>query len=535
MSTSAPTTAAHDRLKGALRRHPAARVSAVSSDGTPVEVPKQISLGVDHVLSGTAGMMAYHPDDRPILINGFEQVLHHGHSQLTARLLGETSSTSMSIEMFDVVDDYGVVMIVAVPSESNAATTTASLPTQIVLPSRLARIHKTRTAEIVDIDAGVTEILGLTAAEMVGRRSLEFLHPEDHDLAIQAWAALLSDPAAAPRTRVRHCAEDGRWVWFDVTHNRCANHEPDCFVADMIDISKEMEAQQALEAREQMLTQLARALPLGVFQVDEDRRLVYVNEGLGAVMRVGVVDDITELLRWVRSDDRHLFLTSLETTSSSEGTTEFDIHLTPPDNPELVVCHVTLRGLGPDTGSAGGAVGCVADVTEQTMLRRALEDRATFDSLTRCLNRESAMTALDASLRRPPRRHRATAVLFVDLDDFKAVNDRYGHAVGDELLVAVAATISRTVRSHDVVGRIGGDEFLVVLDEVTTQEANRAAQRLRAALADDFPLSVGRVPASASVGLARADQSISDADGLVIRADSAMYEAKRSGRAASGL
>src|SRR5581483_406841 len=192
--------------------------------------------------------------------------------------------------------------------------------------------------------------------------------------------------------------------------------------------------------------------------------------------------------------------------------------------------HVTLRGLGQDAGSAGGAVGCVADVTEQTMLRRELEDRATFDSLTRCLNRESAMTALDASLRRPPRRNRCTAVLFVDLDQFKAVNDRHGHAVGDELLVAVAATIRRTVRSRDVVGRIGGDEFLVVLDDVTIQQANRAAQRLQAALAHDFPLSVGRVTPSASVGLARADGSMPDADALVIRADSAMYEAKRSRR-----
>jgi diguanylate cyclase (GGDEF)-like protein/PAS domain S-box-containing protein len=518
-------------LNETLAARPSARVSAVSSDGTPVEVPQVVPLGADHVRAGTAGMMAYHPEDRPLLISGFDRARRDGRARLTVRLLAGGTPTMVNVEMFDVIDDYGVVVIVAVPSADDSIAMPTSLLSQQSLPSRLARIHKTRTAEIVDIDRGTTDILGWSATDMIGHRSLEYLHPDDHDLAIQAWAMLLSDPSAAPRTRVRHQAVDGQWIWFDITHSACAAHTDACFVADMVDISSEMAAREALAAREQMLTQLARALPLGIFQVDSDNRLVYVNEGLGEVMGVGNLGDggdVTGLLRWVNAADRRVFLSSLQTVSSGEATREFDLRLVPQGHDSVVVCRVTIRGLELGQSGGGGAVGCVADVTEHSQLRQALEDRATFDSLTRCLNRESAMTALDAALRRPSHDFRAPAVMFIDLDKFKAINDRYGHAVGDELLIAVAAEIGANVRDGDVVGRIGGDEFLVVLDRVTATEAQHAVERLNSALEREFVLSVGPVAASASVGLARADSSLTDADALVTRADAAMYTAKRS-------
>ncbi|HEX3823106.1 MAG TPA: diguanylate cyclase [Mycobacteriales bacterium] len=532
MSKNGSQTAPTEALRDALAAEPSARVSAVSADGTPVDVPAEVPLGEEHVRAGTAGMMAYHPQDRPLLISGFDRALRDGWAQLTVRLVGAATTTAVNVEMFDVLEDCGVVVIVAVPSVGDSPATQTSLLSQQSLPSRLARMHKTRTAEIVDIDGGVTDILGWSAADMIGHRSLEYLHPDDHDLAIQAWAMLLSDPSAAPRVRVRHQGVDGRWIWFDISHSACAAHSPDCFIADMIDISKEMEAREALAAREQMLTQLARALPLGIFQIDRDRRLVYVNEGLGEVMGVDNLDDdgdVTGLLRWLTAEDRRVFLSSLHAVSSAEGTREFDVRLVPPGHEAPVVCRVTMRGLEVGQGGSGGAVGCVADVTEHTQLRQALEDRATFDSLTRCLNRESAMTALDTALRRRLHGARTPAVMFIDLDKFKTVNDRHGHAVGDELLVAVAAEIRANVRDGDVVGRIGGDEFLVVLDGISASEADQAVKRLRRALEREFVLSVGPVAACASVGLARADSSSLDADALVTLADAAMYAAKRSG------
>jgi diguanylate cyclase (GGDEF)-like protein/PAS domain S-box-containing protein len=471
-------------------------------------------------------MLAYHHEDRALLIGTFEVARRTGHASSIVRLLGETAR-SLEVHMFDLVADDGVVMTVGVACGEEDPEQQTGPSERLVIPSRLARVHKTRTAEIVDIDRGVTEILGWTSQEMVGRRSLEYLHPDDHDLAIQSWAMLLTDSDAAPRTRVRHRAADDRWVWFDVAHSSCSVHPSECFVADMIDISKEMETQHALEAREQLLAQLAQALPLGIFQVDGDRQLSYANECLGTVMHAAGAHDVRALLHCVDPADRRSFLAALRSVTTDGTTSELDIRLELGDPERSRVCHVSLRGLPLQGASGPGAVGCVSDVTEQAILRNELEDRATFDPLTKCHNRASTMSRLETALldRSPGRR--APAVLFIDLDRFKAINDRFGHAVGDELLVEVAARIRSAVRRCDLVGRIGGDEFLVVLDNVTAAEAKTAAERLRTEVSQNLTLSAGVIEIGVSVGLARADARTREADDLVKRADAAMYTTKR--------
>jgi diguanylate cyclase (GGDEF)-like protein len=123
-----------------------------------------------------------------------------------------------------------------------------------------------------------------------------------------------------------------------------------------------------------------------------------------------------------------------------------------------------------------------------------------------------------------------TALLFIDLDDFKSVNDRFGHLAGDEFLAATAARLRGGVRESATVGRQGGDEFLVVCPGVASpDEAQGIADRIADLLRDDVALSVGTLPASASVGIAfTADPSV-NGDTLVARADAAMYESKRRG------
>ena len=118
-----------------------------------------------------------------------------------------------------------------------------------------------------------------------------------------------------------------------------------------------------------------------------------------------------------------------------------------------------------------GGVACLADITDAARMRAELEERATVDSLTGCLNRSSVIAALaamlgDASTTTHCRTSRAgIAVVFVDFNQFKSVNDRFGHAVGDSLLAEVGARLRGVVRGDDVVGRLGGDEFLLVCRE----------------------------------------------------------------------
>ena len=119
-------------------------------------------------------------------------------------------------------------------------------------------------------------------------------------------------------------------------------------------------------------------------------------------------------------------------------------------------------------------------------------------------------------------------MIFIDLDGFKRVNDTLGHAAGDELLAIAADRLKGAIRDEDIVGRLGGDEFLVICPQISGPEpAMKLAQRLAAALTGTVPLAAGASRLSASVGIAWSKGRQTTADVLVARADAAMYESKR--------
>jgi diguanylate cyclase len=131
---------------------------------------------------------------------------------------------------------------------------------------------------------------------------------------------------------------------------------------------------------------------------------------------------------------------------------------------------------------------------------------------------------------RAHRSERPFALLSFDLDGFKAVNDTWGHAAGDAALALVAARARAAVRASDTVGRQGGDEFLALLPETALDGAQHVAEKLRASLAQPYPLEAGTAAMSASIGLALFPDHGSDADALQRAADAALYEAKREGK-----
>jgi diguanylate cyclase (GGDEF)-like protein len=160
-----------------------------------------------------------------------------------------------------------------------------------------------------------------------------------------------------------------------------------------------------------------------------------------------------------------------------------------------------------------------------------LETLAAVDWLTGLYNRRHFETLARAELARCQRYLRPLSVLILDIDHFKAVNDRYGHAAGDRVLQAVAAICQATKRDADVVARVGGEEFAIMLPETTDAAAVQFAERLRRQLHDHAPmLENGKLPVTISIGVAAATAATSGVDALMSCADEALYEAKRSGR-----
>ena len=180
--------------------------------------------------------------------------------------------------------------------------------------------------------------------------------------------------------------------------------------------------------------------------------------------------------------------------------------------------------------------GILVDISDRKDLEEQLRHQALHDPLTGLPNRVLFVDRLSHALVRRARSTNGLAVLFVDLDNFKDVNDRLGHAVGDRLLRLVASRLRGVLRAEDSACRLGGDEFAFLLEDSTTPRAERVAERILAALAAPFELGEGTVTLSASIGIAVTsgpmdeDDATAAADELLRDADTAMYAAKGLGK-----
>jgi diguanylate cyclase (GGDEF)-like protein len=165
--------------------------------------------------------------------------------------------------------------------------------------------------------------------------------------------------------------------------------------------------------------------------------------------------------------------------------------------------------------------------------QRELSERAYLDALTRLPNRDALRARLHEEIERARRYEQPVSLCYVDIDYFKTVNDRFGHAAGDVALRTIAATLRRTARSIDFVGRYGGEEFLVVAPGTQINEASILGERLRAAVAEtpSIGLTNGEpLQLAISVGVAEFPANASSLDQLIDRADTALYVSKRGGR-----
>ena len=193
----------------------------------------------------------------------------------------------------------------------------------------------------------------------------------------------------------------------------------------------------------------------------------------------------------------------------------------------------TLSANRDATGAIVGVTSSTRDVTDAKRTEEELLHRATHDSLTGLANRVLLTQRLEDSLGRRQRGREPgrVAVFFLDLDEFKEVNDRHGHAVGDEVLVEVARRLRQITREQDTVARLGGDEFVVLVDPLPERDGLAdLAGRIVAAMDEPFRTDAGALRVSTSVGAAAADDARTTPVVLLRHADAAMYEAKDRGR-----
>jgi len=406
------------------------------------------------------------------------------------------------------------------------------------------RMTRNTVGVISSVDESVVDLLGWRPDEMIGLSSTTFIHPDDQPGAVAAWVKMLDSPDGVGLWRGRYQSAFGVWVWVETANTLEDPDEPIVKTLMTSVTVDQVSMEEALYARGQLLSRLSDALPVGVFQVSLTGDVTFTNDRLHMIVGVGLRSSIDEQLSTIVAEDRPVFEAALAAALADRPVQDIEIRIQPiPDvsqqaadeaDEEESVCLLGLRTLTDSSGVVSGAVGCLSDVTERAQLRRELEVRASTDALTSCLNRAATLELVQRTITVPDRKF-GNAVVFIDLDQFKSVNDSLGHAAGDRLLIEVADRLRSAIREGDHVGRFGGDEFLVICPGVESPErATEIAERIAAAITSTVDLGPVPVQVRASVGVAWTAETL-DADTLIAWADSAMYESKRMGRQAVTL
>ena len=247
-----------------LDANPAATISAFLPTGVPVAVPGSIDAG-DHPRVVHNGMDGLPDTDRDRIIATFFRAGSVGAARCVVSPVGVGGVTCHIVDLTAV---HGVLVAVLVAGRELAAPGAADRVVAPRRPPRLATLRKDADAVIIGVDPALTEILGWEASEMLGHRATDFVHPEDRSLVIESWVRMRAGaPAMRLRQRIRR--RDGTWVWFEVVnHDRLDDDAHPCVLGEMVDISEEMAAQEALREREQLLMRLAETIPVGLAQVD---------------------------------------------------------------------------------------------------------------------------------------------------------------------------------------------------------------------------------------------------------------------------
>ena len=271
----------------------------------------------------------------------------------------------------------------------------------------------------------------------------------------------------------------------------------------------------------------------GIYRSSPDGRFIDVNPSMAAIFgyskpeeMVTCIKDIGEDL-FFAPDQRKEFLHQVGTEENVSGRS---LRLRRKDG-ESIWVEVSAKGLFDEQGKLLEIQGLLADVTEKRQRLESLKTLARMDGLTGLWNRAYFLELGDGLVSQAKRNSTPLSLVYFDLDRFKRINDSHGHQCGDQVLKTMSAIIKALLREEDVFGRMGGDEFAILLPETNTDGARRVAERLRMALVKE-PHDLNGVTASfsASFGIAQLGDKAPSLSTLIKQADLALYESKNRGR-----
>lgn len=409
--------------------------------------------------------------------------------------------------------------------------------------SEVAIIASDLDGTITLFNRGAERMLGYVAEEMVGKQTPACFHlPEEVDKRSQALSEELGYSVSGflalvakakiegqERREWTYVRKDGSrlWVSLVITTVRSA----DGVITGFLGIAQDITAQKQAEEELQLAAMVYRNSSEAMVVADADNRIVAVNPAFTDITGYTAEEAIGQTPKILSSGRQTpAFYQTMWHAIDTTGQWQGEIW-NRRKNGEVYVQWLTVNTILGNDGSIHRRVALFSDITRKKENEELIWTQANFDPLTGLPNRRMFHDRLQQEIRKAHRANLPLALVFLDLDRFKEVNDTLGHSMGDLLLKEVSQRLSHCVRETDTVARLGGDEFIVILNELDKLDSiERVAQDILQKLAEPYRLGEEVIYISASIGITLFPEDAVEIDALLKNADQAMYAAKNSGR-----
>lgn len=400
----------------------------------------------------------------------------------------------------------------------------------------LAGIYIADDERILYANPRIGEMLGYSQEELAGLPLSAVALPEDWAIVAEQVRQRLEGETTQSSYEFRGMRKNGTTLVLRVAGSVAELEGRRVLIGVVLDVTEQRQAESDLRESEEKFREITAVLGEGVYVLDNEGRLTFMNPAAERMLgwKEGELlgRNAHDAFHYMHTDGSHFPMHECPVFNTVQSGSSYRVQedsFIRRDGSMLPVAFVAVPILR--DGKVVGSVATFHDITERKQHEQCMQGLAYYDNLTGLPNRQLMQDRLGQLLAHAKRHAGCLALLFLDLDGFKAVNDTYGHATGDHLLKAVAERLVRQLRTEDTVSRFGGDEFVVLLPDIPNREAViTVAGKLCAELRKPFAIDGHAIHVSASIGGALFPDDAGDEATLMRLADQAMYRAKLAGK-----
>jgi diguanylate cyclase (GGDEF)-like protein/PAS domain S-box-containing protein len=372
-----------------------------------------------------------------------------------------------------------------------------------------------------------TDLLAIPPADFLDKQLSDVLSPDVTDICLSALQEANKNGVSIGRQYKILIGQEWKWFELSITRKASLNVDQPRFIVLCRDITERKQAEVRLQCAANVFT-YARE---GIMITDTDANIIEVNNTFTQITGYSREEALGKNPSMLQSGKQAKeYYAAMWQALADEGCWHGEIWNRCKDGEDYAAL-LTISVVLDEAGNIQNYMGLFTDITPMKAYQQQLEHIAYYDALTGLPNRVLLADRLQLAMSQSQRRNHSIAVVFLDLDGFKAVNDVHGHSVGDQLLITVGKRMKMALREGDTLARIGGDEFVAVFIDLEQESGYELLlNRLLQAAADPVTVGDALLQVSASIGVTIYPQDDADADQLMRHADQAMYQAKQLGK-----